>query len=538
MLKIFSLLKAAASEDMNLFRVKSSSGPKLNKFILPLVLAFVILSAVGSYAYMLAEALAPSGKTYVMLTLFIVAPALLTLIEGIYKSQGILFDAKDNDLLFSLPLKKSEILFVRLFKLMAFQFLYSALFMLPAFVVYALFETPAPSFYFVSLLMLILSPILPTILGAFLGYLVKSFSARFKAKNLVQVLATSVVLLLVFYLSLNLQGALALLVENAESVNGVMAKIYYPAALYLNLIQDFRLLDLIILLAINLVPLVVFIYAASLFYFKIISKTAAKSGTKKVTKKSRAQKPHSPTRALMKKELNRFFSSPVFIINAGFGLLLIVVVTFALVFNADGFISMLLENEELNISADFIKSLLPKIFFALVTFMLCMTSITSSMISLEGKSMNITKSLPVSPLKILLAKVLTSNLIAIPLVLLCDLIFFCVFRVPPLDILFILLATFLVPTFTAFIGLLVNLKYPKMHATSDTEIVKQSMSGMVAVFIGMFVGMFSAAVLFLAGEANLDLAVALELLAFALAILILYRILKTYGVKRWRAVDA
>lgn len=40
-------------------------------------------------------------------------------------------------------------------------------------------------------------------------------------------------------------------------------------------------------------------------------------------------------------------------------------------------------------------------------------------------------------------------------------------------IIYILLATIIVPTLTAIIGLLVNLKHPKMNAESDTEVIKQ-----------------------------------------------------------------
>lgn len=523
---------------MNIFRIKTQ-GPKLKKIILPLFLGLIVMLAVGYYAYMLAEALAPAGATYVMLTLFIVAPALLTLIEGIYKSQGILFDAKDNDLLFSLPVTKSQIIFTRLAKLMVFQLSYSALFMLPAIIVYAIFENPAISFYPLSLLMLLLSPIIPTIFASLVGYFIKGLSARFRKKNFVQVVLTSIVFVLIFYLSFNLEGILASLIENASSINEIITKIYYPAGLYLNLIQHFNFPDLLILIAINIIPAIIFIYAASLFYFKIISRTVTKGGLGKTTRKTSSPKykTHSPLLALIKKELNRFFSSPVFIINTGFGLLLIILATAALVINSEGLLSVIIATEELDISVEFIKSLLPKIFFCLVVFMLCMTSISSAMISIEGKSMNVTKSLPVKPIKILLAKILASNLIAIPVVLICDIVFFLVFRVPPLDLLFILLATFLAPTFTAIIGLLVNLKYPKMHATSDTEIVKQSTSSLIAVFIGMAVGMFTVVALFFAGVPNLNLAIALQLAVFAISIFILWQVLKSYGVKRWREIN-
>ena len=39
-------------------------------------------------------------------------------------------------------------------------------------------------------------------------------------------------------------------------------------------------------------------------------------------------------------------------------------------------------------------------------------------------------------------------------------------------------------------GLIVNLKYPKLNYSNDTEVVKQSMCSMISVFIGLlfFVG--------------------------------------------------
>ena len=123
---------------------------------------------------------------------------------------------------------------------------------------------------------------------------------------------------------------------------------------------------------------------------------------------------------------------------------------------------------------------------------------------------NITKSLPVAPEKILLAKVLTSNIISIPVVLICDIIFFVVFKVAIIDIVFILLASIIMPTFTALVGLLMNLKYPKMDATSDTEVVKQSMSSALSVFIGMFVGMLLIAVMIIGSSINLNLFIILE----------------------------
>ena len=539
--KLLSLLKATMSQDMSLFKIRAKNESKMNKIILPIVLALIVMFSVGSYAAILTEELATYNLTYIILTIFIMMTALLTVIEGVYKSQGILFEAKDNDLLFSLPISKSKIFFTRLFKLISFQFLYNSLFMLPAIVVYAMYEKTNISFYIISLIMLVLLPIIPTILACIIGYIIKGLASRSKAKNIVQVVLTTIMLLAIFYVSFNMQGMVANIIQNANSINEVITKIYYPAGLYINLIQNFNILDLVILLAINIIPAILFVYVASIFYFKITSKLGEKGNNSKKVNWTKVKDKTFNTKTqllgLINKEMKRFFSSPVFIINAGFGMVLMVVVTIAMSINFDGMINSLIQGEDMGISIDEIKAMIPKIFYGFVVFTSCMTSITSSMISLEGKSFNITKSLPVAPEKILLAKVLTSNIISIPVVLICDIIFFVVFKVAIIDIVFILFASIIMPTFTALIGILMNLKYPKMDATSNTEVVKQSMSSTLSVFIGLFVGMLSIGVMVMGSKINLNLFIILELLVFTAFVFVLWKMLKKYGVKRFREIN-
>ncbi len=278
--KLLSLLKATMSQDMSLFKIKSKNKSRISKIILPIFLAFVLMLSIGSYAQILAEGLAQVNLTYIILTIFIMVTSLFTLVEGVYKSQGILFEAKDNDLLFSLPITKSKIFFTRIFKMISFQVLYNSLFMIPAIAVYAMYEKPSAYFYLLSTMMLLLLPIIPSLVGCIIGYMIKLVASKTKARNIVQVILTSVILLSTFYVSFNMQGMMANIVQNANSINNVITKIYYPAGLYINLIQNFNLTDLSILLAINIFPAILFVYIASIFYFKIISKLSEKSMSK------------------------------------------------------------------------------------------------------------------------------------------------------------------------------------------------------------------------------------------------------------------
>lgn len=537
MKKLIYLLKAAMSQDMDMFRYKTkASDSRTKQIIFPIMLSLIVMFAVGVYAEMFALEFSKVNLTYIMLTLFIIFTIILTLVEGIYKSQGILFDAKDNDLLFSLPIEKSKILFVRIFKLLSFQFLYNALFMIPAYVVYIYYEHPGISFYLISILMTFLLPIIPTVISSIIGYVVKAVSVKFKAKKIVQTVFTMIIFFGIFYISLNTQAILENVINNAESINAVIKKVYYPAGAYIDLIQNFNLTTLLILIVVNIVPLVIFIMIASRFYFGIISKSSEKGKNKKLKNIESKVKVKSKLSALVSKELKRYFSSTVYIFNTSFGLILLLIVTIAMSVNINGVINTITEGEGIDINT--IISLMPKIFFCLVTYTACMTSITSSSISLEGKSFNITKSLPTSVDTILLSKILMSCIITMPVILISDLIFFIAFKVGIIDILFILAISILMPILIAIIGLFTNLKYPKMNASSDTEVVKQSMSTTIAVFSGMILGLaFAVLMVAEAQTPNTNLFVLIELIVLAIVVLALWKKLKKYGNKRFKEIN-
>ena len=536
MKKLIRLLKAAMSQDMDMFKYKTkASDSKAKQIIFPIILSLIVMFAVGVYAVMFASEFSKVNLTYIMLTLFIILTTILTLVEGIYKSQGILFDAKDNDLLFALPIEKSKILFVRIFKLLSFQFLYNALFMIPAFVVYIYYEHPGITFYLISILMTFLLPIIPTVISSIIGYIIKAVSVKFKAKKIVQTVFTMIIFFGIFYVSLNTQGIVGEIINNAENINSVIRNVYYPAGAYIDLIQNFDLTTLLILIAINIVPLVIFIMIASKFYFGIISKSSEKGSSKKLKNIESKVKVKSKLSALVSKELKRYFSSTVYIFNTSVGLILLLIVTIAMSVNINGVISTITEGEGMGFD---IIPLMPKIFLCLVTYTACMTSITSSSISLEGKSFNITKSLPTSVDTILLSKILMSCIITMPVILISDLIFFIAFKVGIIDILFILAISILMPILMAIIGLFTNLKYPKMNASSDTEVVKQSMSTTIAVFSGMILGLVFAVLMVAATQTpNTNLFVLIELIVLAIVILALWKKLKKYGNKRFKEIN-
>ena len=419
MKKTISLIKACMTDNMNIFKIKSKSQKKSSKMLLPIFLFICIFFTIWSYANMIMEPLIEVNLEYVLITIFVLLTFILTLVEGIYKSSSLLFNCKDDNLLLPLPIKKSTVLFIRIFKFYVFELIYNSMFLLPAILVYARYVPVDFNYYITSLIMLILLPIIPIVISCIIGAFISMASSKFRYKNIAQIIITTILLLLILYFSFNIEGILKNIATKATSINDFITKIYYPAGVYHRLLISFNIKDLLIFIVINLSIFVLSIKVVSSVYFKINSNvksvaTNNKNRNYKITY-------HRVMPSLIKKEFQRFITSPVFIINAGFGLVLYIVASIVLVLKFDSIKSGIMIEGQL-ISLDIITSYFPTMMFLLICATSFMSSITSSMISLEGKSFSILKSLPISSLTIILAKVLSALVIMLPFILIGNII--------------------------------------------------------------------------------------------------------------------
>ena len=418
---------------------------------------------------------------FVLLAMFVFLTSILTIIEGIYKAGNLIFNCKDDNLLLSLPIKRSTVVFIRIFKFYLFELMYNSVFLVPSMIVYAIFVHPGVSYYVVSLIAILVFPIVPILISCLLGTVITYLASKFKGKNIAQTIITMIVLLGIMYFYYNSDNLLGNLAQNAASVNSFITKVYFPAGMYIELVTNFNYLTLLEFIAIHIVLFALIVLIIGRVYFRINSgfksvKTRKSNGTYKI-------KTSTPIGALIKKELKRFVNSTVFITNAGFGLVLFLIGCVLL---------------------DLIANYLPIIFFGFLCFTCFMTSITSSMISLEGRTFNILKSLPIKPYKVVQAKVLTALIVMLPCLLVGDLMIFIKFHFDIINIILLLIASVALAFVAETMGIIINLKYPKMDAINDTEVVKQSLSSSISVFGGMGAIGLTAFLLYKAVEANLS----------------------------------
>ena len=165
MKKILSLLKACMTSDMNIFKIRQKKDNKKNSFILPLLLSFAFMFAIWSNANMIFEKLAPMHLQVLVISLVVFGTSIMVVVEGVYKTGSLLFNCKDDQLLLSLPIKRSTVLFVRIFKFYLFELIFNALFIIPLIVAYIRWADSLEwTFFLTSFVMLLLLPVIPVIL--------------------------------------------------------------------------------------------------------------------------------------------------------------------------------------------------------------------------------------------------------------------------------------------------------------------------------------------------------------------------------------
>ena len=177
---------------------------------------------------------------------------------------------------------------------------------------------------------------------------------------------------------------------------------------------------------------------------------------------------------------------------------------------------------------------IPLIYLCLVIFTSCNTYITSSSISLEGNYFSMLKTLPVSNSLILLSKIIMSNLIVVTSFLAGDLIFFISYKVNITDTIFITLISIILPVFMSIINLFVNLKFPKINANNETEVVKQSTSSFISSVIGMFLSIILIGLVFILDSFILRIMLCIILLILSF---IIWKVLVKYSGKRFKEIE-
>lgn len=494
-----------------------------------LLIAAVICFMTTSYSIALATVLKPMGYLDLILIVAILFSCILSFITSIYKAQGTLFSSKDYDLLMALPIKNSTILTSKILGLMSISYIGTALIIVPASIVYFIYNGNLSWIFFIVLLIgLIFIPMIPIIAASIIAVIITFISSRFKHKNIVTIVVGMIAFLLIMLVSINMQNYINAFIANSDSIVKGLSSIYIPAMYLKEALVNYDIVSLMKFALISIIPFVIFIIIFSKT-FKTINGKLGESYKKANYKVVKLEK-SSVTRALVNQELRRYFATPIYVMNTAVGMVLLVGASIATLFINKETLATFLGYPE-------IVNMLPIGILAVLVFTIGLSCITNSSISLEGNRLWILKSLPIAPNDIFKGKIITNLIITIPASIIANIIFYIGLKFEIKYLIFNLVISIIFAIISAVLGLIINLYFPKMEWTNPTIVVKQSASVMITslgiMILTLAIIGVSIALINIFNITNMMIILSIVLIIFLIVLCISIKILNTVGSEKF-----
>lgn len=507
---------------------KRSKGAIILYFALFALLMVGVLGGMFAFvALMLCEDMAAANMGWLYFTLMGLIAIFMGAFGSVFNTYSSLYLAKDNDLLLSLPIPLRVIIASRLVTVYLMGLMYSAMVILPAVIVYWIQVSHSAAVIAGGLLLTVLISLIVLLLSCLLGWVVAKISLKLKHKGITTVLVSLVAIGLYYFIYFKAQTVIADLVANAAVYGAKIKGAAYPLYVFGRVAEgDWLAMLLVTAVTALLTALTWLLLSRSFLRLATSGSSAAK--TRYREKKVRVR---SLSAALLGKECRRFVSSPNYMLNCGFGILILIAAGVMMLFKG-GELSMLLTSV-FNGSEGIVLALT----VSMACLLASMNDMAAPSISLEGKNLWVLRSLPVPVWEALKAKLkLQLLLTGIPMVfLLCCALPMMGFS--PLLSLLAAVCCLLNVLLMALFGLFMGLKMPNLNWTSEITPIKQSGSVMFSLLGGWVYAILPGAAALLLGS---HLAPALvpslfALLTAALCVL-LYVWLKKRGTRAFAAL--
>lgn len=471
--------------------------------LVALAIVSPILFAV--YFYMLlsffrltAEVTAQMQMQWIHYALAAGVAVLLSVFGSVFSTQSQLFDAQDNELLLSMPIKPHHILLSRLILVYALNLLFSLIVLLPCGVA-AIGHFGCTVLGVIGyVLAVLLLPLFSTALCCLLGWLLSLLTAKINNKaimNTVMTVAFLVVFYIVYFRFINVAfnedgNALQNIGDMLPKLERVFSTFLAPFYWFGRLFAEGNVLCGLGALAVFVLPFVLAVYLLSRSFFRI---TMSKSGAKKRVYRQKEMRVSGLRRALVKKELKHFSSSAAYMTNCGLGLLMLLALAVFLLIKQDLAAKLSVILASLGMPQG-IEALLV---IAALVFAGFANTMTAPSVSLEGKSRWIAQSIPADLSNVLFAKVDMQLLLTVPVLLFASIAAAIAFRMTGLSLLFVLVLPQIVNLLSALAGLWLNLLMPKYEWASETVPIKQSAPVAITILGLMLYAMLPAVLYFL-----------------------------------------
>lgn len=469
-----------------------------------------LAAAIGVLAVTFAEVLLPMGLDWLYFAMLGLLAVFLGVFGGVFNTYATLYNAKDNELLLSMPIPPSKILLTRMVGVYAMGLMYEAIVFVPAVIVYWIMAKVTALTVIFDVLLVFLLGLFVLTLTCVLGWVVALISSKIKNKSFITVLASLVFFAAYYVFYFRLNAYLSELSLHVDAISSTMRGGLYPFYA-LGLAASGRVVPMLLVTLGLLALFVLTYYILSRSFRRIVT---ANRGAKKAVYREKETKISPVSSALLKRELKHFAASPTYMLNCGLGILMMPLAAIAALIKMGAIRELLPIITE---GAPEYAGLIPVGILGVMILMCAMNDMTAPSVSLEGRSLWIVQSLPVAPMEVLNAKLRMHQILTVIPAVLCGAALCFVLKVGFSEAVILICALIVYIMFSAALGLVLNLKNPNLTWTNEAVPVKQSMTVLIMLLGGMLFGMGVVAIYyFLAAKVSAGTFLTVLLVIFAL----------------------
>ena len=434
------------------------------------IIALFVSSCI--YNIMTAKTLAQVGQQELIPAYMSAVSSFAILFLTIFYSNGILFGSRDMEVLLSLPVKGLDIISSKFMFMYLLNFFIGLMFMLPGGIVWVGSESLGAVDIILFFLSILFVPLIPMCIASCMGIIIVVASSFFKRKNIVALIFSFAMIGAIGYIAVSAMG-------NENSIGIILAKqitgLYPISKLFMQYYNFPMYIGEGFFIFLSTAVFYIFIKIVSVKYrlLNTLAKTIPGYADNKETYNRK-----SLFVALYKKELGRFLSSYMEMLNAGFGVILLCIFSIFLLFNSVEQIGRYVGIENIN---EYFSNLSP----LFIAAMLVISCPAASAISLEGKNIWILQSSPAKVKTILNSKIALNLTLHMIGYIISVFVFILKLDMNFIQILNLIIVPICYSLFITVMGVALNKKYPNYEWESEMIVVKQSMPVILSGLIGM-----------------------------------------------------
>jgi len=537
----------------------SSSNKKNKKQVKGILLGLLLLIAFtpiaiefGKFLSVAYDGLEGIGQEAVILAFGLSVVCVVIFFFGIFYAMGIFYFSMDVENLLPLPFKPWHIMGAKFAVVLIYEYLTELIFFMPTLIAYGMKSSAGVLYYTYGVVIFLLLPIVPLVLASIINMVIMRFTNIAKNKDRFRLIGGIIAMcsgiglniyVQRFTQDINQSQITEMFAEGNNSLVALVTKIFPSTNIavnsLINSVNSQGFINLILFIIITVAALILFILLGEALYFKGVMGVSETTSKRKVLSNQELTKnttQNSSLKVYLLKELKLLFRTPVYFMNCVLMNFLWPIFILVPLFVQKGDTGQIGEITKLLKQGNG-TGIAIAIFFCFIVFASCSNGISCTSISREGENLFILKYIPMKYKEQLMAKVLSAVVLGMVGMVMISILGVALLKMPLDLVLLMIIVGTLGILFTSYIGIFIDLNFPKLHWDTEQRAVKQNLNVLLSMAICLAIAGVTVFII-LKFKLTKWAVVALIVAVYATLDVVLYYLLGTKGAKMLRKIES